>query len=284
MTYHSDQDPIKAFRIGWPLADGELHFLRGNPCVATCSDSGNRDSLPIEFFSHQLLDLDTSSDEALLEFVTEYGIPRHPTRLFPVCGTHYRGSFADSDEQHARLTEAKEISDEAMFGLGGIVLSESEDKWTDDFGEEHITVTRLMKDFWFGTSLEEVRFTLFDLQHEVKEMFDCLLGKIDSWRGNCINAGASNIYAVHTGFRQYPDYSLTQGICNQIIETIADDIPWRACSCEGCDRLYKRQQPRGGYLTKTAKNPSRSKYCSIKCQNRQGQRNRRSAAKNRIKH
>ena len=284
MTHDLNQIRLRAFRIGWPLADGELHFLRGEPCVATCSEVGNRDTLPIEFFSHQLLDLDTSSDEGLLEFVTEYGIPRHPTRLFPACGTHYRGSFANPDEQYARLTEAKVISDEAMFGLEGIVLSESESKWTDDRGEEHITIVRCMKDFWFGTSLEEVRFTLFDLQYEVRKMFDCLLGKTDSWNGACINAGASNVYAVHTGFRQFPDYSLTQGICNQVIESIADDIPWKACACEGCDRLFKHQQPREGCSNKTEKAPSRSKYCSVKCQNRQGQRNRRAAAKNRTRH
>lgn len=75
-----------------------------------------------------------------------------------------------------------------------------------------------------------------------------LLGKTDSWTDACINAGASNIYAAHAAFLQFSDCSLTQGICNQIIESIEDDIPWKACACKGRGRLFKHQQPREGLL------------------------------------
>lgn len=284
MTSEIVQNQIRAFRIGWPLADGKIRFLNEAPILATRRSAGNRDSLPVEFFSHQLLELDTASDESILEFTTEYGIPRHPSRLSPLCGTHYRGNFSGPDEQYEKLADAKQATDESLFKFEDKVLSESKSKWTDSNGEEHQVIASETESLWFETSLEEVRFTLFDLQYEVKTLFDFLSGSIKYWNGSCINGGASNKYAVHAGVRQFPDYSLTQGICNQIIETIAEDTPWKVCACEGCGRLFKRQQSREDNPPKTNKLPSRSKYCSIACQNRQGQRNRRRAAYHRIRH
>lgn len=247
---------IRLFRVGWPVADGRYTTYKGH-CYATNSTGSFLDTLPVEFFSHQLMEVDVSDDENLLSFVSTYGIPRHPSR--------YRiGGMPWSETRYDDIEVAKGRTDSAAYAF----LDDDDDRYG-----------------WFSTSIEEVKFTIEDIQSDIRNMFKCLSGEVESyWSGKYINAGTAYPYVAHTGQRTFPDHSLTNAICNQVVNTIADEALWKLCACDGCGRLYKRHQPKTGISSKTGKNPSRSKYCSIKCQNRQGVRNSRKSAKERITH
>lgn len=246
---------IKAFKIGWPLADDRFYEFEKGLYLFNSRESGHIDSLPVEFFSHQLMDVDASNDEEILSFASDFGIPMHPSR-YGIGGLPHREDVCDA------LIEEKKKGDSARLKIA----------------DKH-------DGCWTCATLEEARITINDLQAAIDGLLKCVSGESDSWYYNqTINAGAVNAFSVHEGIRTFPDNSLTNAICNQVIETIADEAPWRLCGCEGCGRPFKHHQPRKGVSTKTGKNPSRSKYCCLACQNRQGQRNRREAAKNRIQH
>lgn len=246
---------IGLFRIGWPLAENELVVHEGSQFVVNGKGS-SLDKLPVEFFSHQLMELDVSNTDKLLSFVSAYGIPRHPSR-YGIGGMPLNGERFDD------VQSAKEKTDLVQY-----VIHDVNDQ-----------------PYWFSTSLEEVRLSLEDLQTDIQDMFNWMQRNDESyWSGRFINTGTAYPYTVHTGKRTFPDFSLTNAICNQVVETISDDALWKTCECEGCERPFKHHQPKKGTSAKTGKNPSRSKYCCIKCQNRQGARNKREAAKNRIKH
>lgn len=245
---------VKPFRVGWPLACDELAEYDGDLYVHNSRSSGNMDSLPVEFFSHQLMNVDVSNDASVLSFVTSYGIPKHPSRYGP--GGNIVWSHFDDIER--------------------------EKKKTDSAFWETID---LYDGCWEIVTFEEVKLSIDDLQSAIREMFRCIRGEVEDWGlANVINSGATNPVVVHSGLLTFPDYSLTNAICNQVIETISDETEWKICNCEGCGRIFKHHQPEDGFSAKTGKNPSRSLYCCRKCQNRQGQRNRRAAAKARIQH
>ena len=106
-----------------------------------------------------------------------------------------------------------------------------------------------------------------------------------------LNLGGSNSRMVRSTFEGglgrawtqtesiQSSYSLlTAAICNQMIDAIADPIPWRDCACDGCNVTFKRKQSKANAPT------SDSIYCCTACEERQKKRNQRAAAKNRIQH
>lgn len=88
--------------------------------------------------------------------------------------------------------------------------------------------------------------------------------------------GSVAISGAKTTLQRYS--LLTSAICNQVIDSFADPIPWRDCACEGCITTFKRKQSRANAPT------SDSIYCCTACEERQRKRNQRAAAKDRIRH
>lgn len=237
---------IRVFNIGWHLSDGKIYDVDGYRLL---HEGGQRDTLPVEFFSHQLMELDCENEGEVMQFMTEYGMPKWPSR----------------------------------FGLGGFGPQPAYDAMeiSDNYHAYDLTGNFEL----VYCSYDEAVWSFKALQGSIKNMFDYLACRVDDWSlASLINAGASNSIAAHTGYRQFPDNNLTNAICNQVLETLASDLPWETCACDGCGRMFKRFQPGNTRVPKTERKPTKSKYCCKACQDRQGQRNRRAAARNRIKH
>ena len=213
------------------------------------------DTLPTEFFSHQLSDVDLCSEESLFNFLCKWGFPYSPARNDKSCLENY-GSI--SSESLEGIHETEEILKE------GSVL--------------RICISR-----------KEAVSTIRAFQTIVEMMFDSLKGGKDiPMDMGPINAASCNPFYL-IGWPSHSEHSLkmtrladrgmlTCAIANQIIATISDPLPWKKCRCDGCKVMFKRKQSGRG-------NPdSKSIYCSTKCEQRQCKRNQRAAAKNRIKH
>lgn len=251
---------IASFGVAWKKGDGVIY--RDGSGVAYLKYSDERlSSLPCEFFSHQLFDdVNIDSDESLCGFCQQYGIPLHPYRY-----TEYW--YADADIKPAIES-------------------------TNKLGRDAV-------------SCVEIRLAIYELRMSVSSMFSYIKEESDTYRLDPILAASSN----HVVSLQYPDTpisfspnevgndssglvfwnsrlhgcSLTNAVCNQVIDSITDDRhEWRECACEGCNRVFKVKQSKRP--TPSGKHPHNSVYCSTVCENRQGQRNKRKKAKNRIDH
>lgn len=248
---------VGVFPVPWALAKpafgeggGELYVYSGYP-------SSELDSLPVEFFSHQLMALDVSNDNEVLAFTAEFGIPLHPSRYAHTSNFEAGGYIWETTDEarYNAIQQAKAMTDD---------VSHHSDGWG-----------------FMVASLPEVRFSLEDLKSEVSLLFEFVRGESERWSGSCVNIASTSRFMTHSGARTFPSNSLTNAICNQIQDVLADnETEWKICACDGCDRIFKRFQPRGKNSCKTSKKPPRSIYCCRKCQDRQAQRNRKATLAN----
>lgn len=231
-------------------------------------------SLPVEFWNHELLRSDFKNNEKALKlFLEEWGIPYHPLRNSPY------------------------LTKEKMQEVG---IAET-DRKSDVFcpvpkpgqiNKDQVFAPEKTSPFLQYVSKKEAASALLYLQFFIAKAVYGVGGFADHAAFETINHAACNplmlrrkgddftVYQDTYGRSLHAKGLLTSAICNQIVESFADDAEWRQCGCEGCCRIFKRKQP-----DKEGTRPDRdSKYCSTICKNRQTKRNQRAAAKNRIQH
>lgn len=244
---------LSAQRISWPVAPplrfehDEIEYL-GIP-MSKADGLWFRDLLPTEFFSHQLMGIDPTDTGNIVDFAAEFGLLFHPAR-YGHCSL-YR-SF-DSIDEEARVEELEKLiaaspNDLMRYGILSYI------------------------------SIKEMKAAIEDLQNNIEELFLCIT-KSDSWPLlDFVNAGSSNPFLItsNPGHIQV-NGSLTNAVCNQIIDVVASDRPWKVCKCDKCGRIFKK--PQGASPSKTEKSPSTALYCSTRCRDRQSQRNRRERLK-----
>lgn len=207
------------------------------------------DRLPVEFFNHQLMECDAADPDALASFVSAWGLPFHPSRFDP----EYKAGKA---WPAIRETEAlKDQEPNSRSTSGGA---------------------------WLAITAAEARATVELLQGVVLQIREYVRGAADDIPDlGAVNAGACSLWrAVYLGQidkeNAYSTRGLTNAICNQIMEAIADtQTPWVECK-SGCGAVFKQKQP-----ADPAKHPRKrpSEFCSEKCKNRQGQRDKREKRK-----
>lgn len=276
---------IRAEKRSWPLCDGGITldngitFLRHRATLQTV-----RNDLPFEFFSHQLMSVDPLDNDSILAFAEEYGIMQHPRRFdsdFAARNVTARPTRFGIDSCGCECFVLECISGELAASEFSRQYNPAKDGFTAQMDNIDSISAALDRAIWAGvpsgrfyrTSLMEMRLAIADLQCSVSQLFDCLSGKRNDWPyAELVNAGSDNAQCVLSKHDLPVLGSLTNEICNQIIESVADERPWKTCACEGCGRLFKRHQ--GKRKPKTEKNPSDSVYCCKACQDRQGQRNR----------
>lgn len=239
----------------------------------------NASMLPVEFFNHELMAVDPDSEPSVYEFVKEWGFPYAPSRnpaTAPITHEDWEleNHFKEVCKETGELTwEVHEIREDAARAAGELDENEST---SDDYGDSVI-------------SFAEASLTIRTLQDVVKSIWAHFREgeRIDFTavnRGSCHPYVAQQHMFIRTvgGWddnRSLASFGLfTSAICNQIIETIADNTPWRDCACEGCEVIFKRKQ--AGSLAPY----SESIYCCKRCEERQKKRNQRKAARNRMKH
>lgn len=239
----------------------------------------NASMLPIEFFNHELMAVDVESEPSIFEFLKKWGFPYAPSRnpaTAPITEADFELNrhFKDACKTTSDLIWAvHEIRENAAKEAGEL----DEDEYTsDDYGDSVI-------------SFEEAALTIKTLQDVVRSIWSHFRNR-ESIDFTAINRGSCHPYVAqeHMFIRTVGGWDnnhslasfglFTSAICNQIIETIADNTQWRECACEGCEVIFKRKQ--SGSLSPY----SESVYCCKRCEERQKKRNQRKAAKNRIEH
>lgn len=228
--------------------------------------------LPIEFWNHELLDVNPKNKKECIEFVEAWGIPYHPYRNsvnLPLSLRKKLGIAATDKMQFAFTPQPKpeQIRNEIFY-------IEDTSPYMPYISFQELENSLLM----LRTIVMQTVYGMggFGFQKDIL----------------ILNSAACNSYELQnlgheTGlFMDYEGYGLrargllTSAICNQLIQSFADDAEWRVCACEDCERVFKRRRP-----SKPSVRPDRdSKYCCVTCKNRQSQRNKRAAAKNRIQH
>lgn len=228
------------------------------------------DELPVEFFNHELMDVDSKNETEVVSFLEKWGFLFSPLRNDPEC------------KQSASLLNVNAIKEFAS------AVNKTEELHDLDIAGELLPNRRNRNNFDHVISLEEAKSSIIIMQLIVSELMQLIEDDEYWWRGEFfVNACASNPYIACDRKNRSGIYDngnipgsglLVSAICNQIIKTISDETPWRKCECEGCGRWFKHQNT-------TSKTPHRdSGYCSKKCSDRQRKRNQRSAAKARADH
>lgn len=220
---------------------------------------GKLNSLPTEFYAHQLLEVDTGNRASVHGFVRSWGLPFSPLRYSECC-----------------VCPSSELEERGRMGI----------ERTNELGSRYSVAyaERII-------SFEEAAATIDLLQAVTYQLFAVILAEVEGRcfeKGFCsdpINAVSCNgllLESMPSSTCTRPGYvplgSLTSAIANQMIEVINDHAEWKICACDGCGKPFKHKQTE-------RKNPdSKSIYCCQKCAERQRKRNQREAAKNRIRH
>ena len=229
-------------------------------------------SLPVEFWNHQLREVDVRNKKELIDFVEKWGIPYHPVRNKP---------FLTEDQK-----EFNGISETEHHAPAFIPYPHEEEILYD------CHITSKGSPFLSFISWAELESSIEALQLLVSTLVYCetAIPALITAANNMINYASCNPACLTTwqlsdavvwnkgGISLSSRGLLTSAICNQIIGSFADDTAeWRTCACEGCERKFKRKQPEN-----LSVRPDRdSIYCCKKCKDRQSKRNQREAAKNR---
>lgn len=220
-------------------------FKAGKVHVNGCTPGLHElDSLPENFVTHELLDLDTTSSSELLKFSEEWGLLYSPVR------------FMLSDCQKKRWTDDLEAI-----------------AFTDATGYEPYLSLREIR--VTAESLQRAVRNLVDDQMGRNNG--------DSWGRSYINAGSVNPCSLYTPDGDttiYQHRCLTNAICNQTLALLeSDDYPFNVCPV--CGHVYKRMR-HDRRKPKTSKlSPNAPRYCSDTCSNRARDKRKRENRKRR---
>lgn len=276
--------PIKKMQLELPRGEGTPPVMAaGISWVAGCvSDHGDGfvlkperalRSLPIEFWNHQMMECDPNDESQLKEFIERWGVPFHPCRnLKPLAAKLRTESGIAETEAHAPVFFPQPKPGQIDEGL-----------FVPDAGSPSLSYI----------SKREAKSAVVLLQTFVEKF----VYGIGGWYRGRDGLEIINAAACCSRVLRYLDMAgsvvldyesealsgrglLTSAICNQLIDSFADDAEWKECGCDGCGRVFKRKQPQN----ENVKPDRDSKYCSERCKSRQVKRNQRAAARDRIMH
>lgn len=296
-------------KFSWLLADGEIQtididgqeykYLAPAPVkdkgVAAINLEGMISELPIEFFSNQLLDLDTDNEKAVLEFASTYGIDSYKSECIPNIIKELLHDNEVNDQGIKLQNEYTELIDELerlhkhtlnirkrIEGNATLLDKEVIDgiAYYDFFGEIFSDATI---DSFDVVILREYQLWLRLLQIHVSNLMDTVKQAIEN------NISVPHSIFLHDGvssfsiplfnsllstkryFGKIYDFddsvTLSNAIANQMLETFSSDSEWLIC--KACGKPFKQKQPRYMSDKKTDKKPSHTpKFCSEKCADR----------------
>lgn len=260
---------VQAEGISWPIGR-----VRPYGAGFVMEPEERRNSLPIEFWNHELLDADFHRDEdALMAFMTQWGIPYHPMRNSPYLDVHLMrelGIVETDKEAKAFLPKPRPGEVDAV----GVFRPSRTSPAIPYASRKEVTGALRYLQFFVGKTIYGVGGFADHIAFETINHAACNPLALRMPEDGCA------IYFDTSGRSLRTKGLLTSAICNQIIDSFSDEASWRRCACEGCFRVFKRRRP-----GKEGVRPdSDSKYCCLTCKNRQAKRNQREAARNRIRH
>lgn len=256
------------------------------------------EDLPIEFFNHQLLEIDPTScsNDDLLAFARAWGFVYSP----------FRESLADDVKEpygHDLLTRSAQAIAKTEAAIVGNYFPSDENHpcmYSDSRNSRPCISVLEMR-----VAIETIQFLvneffLYDSEilDEVKRSSDLDVCKADLAELDSISAkdkapeleGLLFALCNPSMMGGFPDYTvslmdndsclycrgmLTVAIYFQLFEAINDSTPWRLCECEGCNRIFKHKQSIKRKSEQSKHNRDDSAYCCDACKERQMKRNQR---------
>lgn len=240
-----------------PDASGGLHTL---------------DSLPIEFFNHELMGVDADDESQVFDFVKEWGFPFSPFRTNEKT-IEQLANLIDFDTHANAIGASENALNNAIYAncddlpgvsvVGRDVISFEEAKAT--IAELQNCVTML-----YAILENEGR----DLMMSVKAKL--MLGVVNACSNNPIRIGSIQVIGSDLD-RTTGQITLTNAICNQIIDVVSDPAPWRLCANQNgrkpCGRIFKHKR------TESKTPDVDARFCCKKCSDADKQRRKRAKDK-----
>ena len=230
-----------------PLTSGNvLGFAHGDWLAGV--ELISQDRLPREFFLHQLLDVEPSDHDSLLEFVATWGFPYHPLRMDDYLLSEFE-VIADT------LQIREKRDDTVREARKGVRLTENLREHFQPKGLDAViseAEARLTIELLQSVSME-IQAAIRDHEPLSQTTIRVLNTATCSEKVIVPASGSLSLDTQKLG--------LTNGIVNQIIDTVSDPADWYFCDSSNCNHLFKRKQG-------SSKRPaSDSIYCSDTCKN-----------------
>ncbi|WP_276684838.1 hypothetical protein [Slackia piriformis] len=247
-------------------------------------------SLPVEFWNHELMELDPEDEEQGRAFIEKWGIPYHPVRNSPDVTRDELEETGVLDSERWRNQISSGISRERSSGalVGSLPKHRSANR--DAFfisRKEFVSSIRLLQDFVIcslylavGSSKTLERYTPLDVASRAIEcaaQSPLTVPRVDEqivmlnsatrqrrvfelpWQRN----GVEQVCSQGEGIGLYSVGLLTSAICWQLMDSFADGgTDWKVCANPKCGRVFKRKRP-----VREGANPRESIYCQESCNN-----------------
>jgi phage FluMu protein Com len=187
--------------------------------------------LPENFVTRELLEIDPENENELFAFINLYGLPFHPLRGKP--------GHSNSDKGIRDTEEMRKLRERAPSQI---------------------------------ISHREAREALKVLQSAIWGMVRMLLDEAGDWEQyEVINWGKDNPLDIRaTSLKENAKasshlQSLTEAVCNQVIDMFNDTAVWR--KCPQCGMPFKRHRPKKRANTKIRKSSKHADaaFCSQDC-------------------
>lgn len=231
--------------------------------------------LDTNFFSTELMELDPTNTEELACFIGNYGLPLAPYNRMT---ESYINDCEETDYTGIEATEKMRQS---------VVDSHSQEanKRRDATGEKRSPLLELQMLYTTNShpdliiSHKEALYTITSLKEVVKTIFSVLESDTEKHAINpnvfaFINSASFSNEVVWVDWSERPvqhAYGFTSAVASQIRDTIKDDAGWYKCEAEDCNRWFKHSRGKKG----RKRSNTGSKYCCLRCGNRQRKRNLR---------
>lgn len=232
----------------WVNGSGE--FLEGSGgrlyMAEASAPSLLMDSLPLEFAFRELLELDPADDAELVAFMGRWGLLYHPERFAVFAGMEASEAIAETDSlgMHSAVSLAE-------ARLAALDLQNA---------------ARAVRDYQSMQGNDDPSSALRLINNGATRETQVCLRTVDLIEVNgklCEVDGLSG-YAYGMGFGSHT--TLTNMICNQVLDVLADAFEWRECDNENCGRLHKSIRHRASGRPKTNKRPNEQPhFCSDAC-------------------
>lgn len=253
MLHQLNQDVLRISKPEWICGDGFMSLNRHGSYFS--AGSSMRNDLPIEFFNHELISLNTEDSYEVACFVEEWGMPFHPTRFGSM---PYESLGSDVKDQIDAAVNETDILAELLIDP---MLEAKE------CAKECIIISEVET----LLSLLHMQRAVLAIREIIVDGFSENEGYIELVNASATSAGVISIadkYQDHTkyiddGCNMLSETTLTNAISNQILGTVSNSAPWQICAY--CGKPFKFQRDYSPRKAKTVRKQSQTKYCCNRC-------------------
>lgn len=275
--------------------DGTDYLVQRKP-----TDTWSSTRLPVEFYAHELKDLDLSSTAEIASFASRFGILELSSLVDDEVGVF---------EQRLAVVESQG-AEYRPPAVGDLIRPPAQLKDEGAVIRARIATLRGRGEFEAWASLDEFRLAAQLLRDMTRIMqadsgalpFSTVLSEWESpltfmkpanqetatrMLGTWISSGLAPVHPTVRHLSQWGagkppvDVGAFTAVCAQLFNKIASGTGFKTCSNQTCGRLFSQQRTRGGRQrpARWSAEATGLKYCSYECAQAEASRTRRSKMK-----